>query len=138
LKNVLGSAKSADFEPSIGNGISGRLSRNVVEANRGWVQEASAFNFGYSDSGVFGVLAVANRGNVSNLVNVVSKELKNALDVSAEEVARAKNLYKAQLLFGNESRKNLVEFLGQQVILAGKQPKLIFQKGIWWKSQSSC
>ena len=116
LKNVLGGAKTTSYEPSVGTGASGRLSRNVVEANRGWVQEASAFNLSYSDSGVFGVLAVANRGNVSNLVNVVSKELKSALEVSTEEVARAKNMYKAQLLFGNESRKNLVEFLGQQVI----------------------
>lgn len=101
-----------------GSGITGRLAQGA--AKNGFVQaralsllaviriahgdrvlqDVSAFNFAYADNGLFGVLATAERGNVSALVEALTRDLAVvARNVSAEEVARAKAQAKAEILF---------------------------------------
>jgi len=101
-----------------GSGLTSRLHRNFVQQNNTWIQEATSFNFNYTDSGLFGIFAIADRHKLGELVDVLVKEInslfENPLDVN--QVARARALFKGDILFSTEKRPGLVEFLGTQVI----------------------
>lgn len=122
LQHLLGSGNSYG-RYGVGNGLTSRLNRNVVSPNAAWIEEASAFNFNYTDSGLFGVFAIAKRGNVSKLVDSITKELNNVTtgSISNEELSRARNQYKSSILYNTESRVPLVEFVGKQTLAKNQQ-----------------
>jgi len=83
----------------------------------------STFNLNYSDAGLFGFHVVANRDDAGKLVKGVFKEVgkvaKNGL--TNEEVASAKNKFKAALGYSLESSRNVVEAIA---VSAGKHANL--------------
>lgn len=122
LQTLLGSGNAFTHEGP-GAYLASRLNRNVVAKDTS-IYEASAFNFNYSDSGLFGVRGVAQPGKAAALVTAITGELNNLKNnISEEEVNRAKALYKSHFLFGQQNRAAVVEFLGAQT-LAGESVHL--------------
>lgn len=116
LQTLLGSGNAFSHEGP-GAYLASRLNRNVVAKDQS-IYEASAFNFNYTDSGLFGVRGVAKPGKAASLVSAVLGELNNLKSsISDEEVSRAKALYKSHFLFGQQSRNAVVEFLGTQALI---------------------
>ncbi len=74
-----------------GSGVSSRLYRNVVASND-FVEAASAFNASYSDSGVWGVYAEAQRNHVPQVAELLASQLNSvAANVDDSELSRARN-----------------------------------------------
>jgi len=80
------------------------------------VEQAAAFNFSYSDAGIFGIYASAGRGYSVALLEAIKVEFSKLSKVTDDEVSAAKKQASASLLFGLEHRGNLVNYLGSRLL----------------------
>jgi len=104
-----------------GKGMYSRLYTGVLN-KQGWVQNATAFNSCYQDSGLFGVYGAAEPRHLPNLVQVLSEQLKGmGGDLSDEEFERAKKMTKSSVLMNLESKPIILEDMGKQVLCYGKR-----------------
>lgn len=109
-----------------GKGMYSRLYTNVLNQHA-WVESCVAFNHGYSDSGVFGIAASCSPSHVTNMLDVMCRELgalgqeTGRLRLSDREVQRAKNQLRSNLLMNLESRMVELEDLGRQVQTHGRK-----------------
>jgi processing peptidase subunit alpha len=109
-----------------GKGMYSRLYTGVLNQH-GWVESCVAFNHSYTDSGLFGISASCAPTKVTQMLEVMCRELQNmtletgysALQI--EEVNRAKNQLKSSLLMNLESRMVELEDLGRQVQVHGRK-----------------
>jgi len=121
LQFLLGSGNS--FNDAIGNGVTSRLYRDVSK-DENFVKEVSAFNVHYSDSGLFGIFAIGKQGFASKLSQGIVASAKSIVSgLDAAQLNSAKNRYKSDLYFTNETRNNYLEFLGNQALLAESNAK---------------
>lgn len=109
-----------------GKGMYSRLYTNVLNQH-GWVESCIAFNHSYTDSGLFGIAASCAPAQVSQMLEVMCREL-NALGqetgyavLKEGEVQRAKNQLRSSLLMNLESRMVELEDLGRQVQVHGRK-----------------
>jgi processing peptidase subunit alpha len=99
-----------------GKGMYSRLYLQVLNQYH-WVQNATALNSPYTDSGLFGVFGSASGQDAAALVQVLSEQLAGmAGPVSAEELNRAKAMTKSSVLMNLESRQIVLEDLGKQLL----------------------
>lgn len=109
-----------------GKGMYSRLYTNVLNQH-GWVESCIAFNHSYTDSGLFGISASCTPARVSQMLEVMCRELQNlTLDtgfsaLQPTEVKRAKNQLRSSLLMNLESRMVELEDLGRQVQVHGRK-----------------
>lgn len=109
-----------------GKGMYSRLYTNVLNQH-GWVESCIAFNHSYTDSGLFGISASCTPQRVSQMLEVMCRELQNlTLDTSFSalqptEINRAKNQLRSSLLMNLESRMVELEDLGRQVQVHGRK-----------------
>ena len=109
-----------------GKGMYSRLYTNVLNQH-GWVESCMSFNHSYTDSGLFGISASCNPANVTQMLEVMCRELQNlTLDAGFSalqmvEVNRAKNQLRSSLLMNLESRMVELEDLGRQVQVHGRK-----------------
>ena len=109
-----------------GKGMYSRLYTNVLNQH-GWVENCVAFNHSYTDSGLFGISASCSPANVSQMLEVMCRELHAlTLDtgfssLQTAEVNRAKNQLRSSLLMNLESRMVELEDLGRQVQVHGRK-----------------
>ena len=109
-----------------GKGMYSRLYMNVLNQH-GWVETCLAFNHSYTDSGIFGISASCNPHHVTQMLEVMCRELQNlTLDhghaaLQELEVRRAKNQLRSSLLMNLESRMVELEDLGRQVQVQGRK-----------------
>ena len=109
-----------------GKGMYSRLYTNVLNQH-GWVESCVAFNHSYTDSGLFGISASCTPAKVSQMLEVMCRELQNlTLDtgytaLQVTEVNRAKNQLRSSLLMNLESRMVELEDLGRQVQVHGRK-----------------
>jgi processing peptidase subunit alpha len=104
-----------------GKGMYSRLYTGVLNRH-GWVQNATAFNSCYDDSGLFGIYGAAEPKYVPNLVQVLAEQLKGmGSDLTEEELSRAKNQTKSSVLMNLESKPIILEDAGKQVLCYGKR-----------------
>ncbi len=115
LEKLLGRGSTVGHDP-IGTGQASRLSSRVV-SRQSFIEEISAFNLNYSDSGLFGVYAVAQRGKVHVLVEMIIRELDALKKLTDEEVQRAKAVLLSQYAATQDSRLNLLEFIGKNAVI---------------------
>ena len=109
-----------------GKGMYSRLYTNVLNQH-GWVESCIAFNHSYTDSGLFGISASCSPGRVTQMLEVMCRELQaltldtgfSALQIA--EVNRAKNQLRSSLLMNLESRMVELEDLGRQVQVHGRK-----------------
>jgi processing peptidase subunit alpha len=109
-----------------GKGMYSRLYTNVLNQH-GWVESCVAFNHSYTDSGLFGIASSCAPSHVSQMLEVMCREL-NALGqetgysaLKEGEVQRAKNQLRSSLLMNLESRMVELEDLGRQVQVHGRK-----------------
>ncbi|MCJ1281459.1 Mitochondrial-processing peptidase subunit alpha [Xylographa opegraphella] len=109
-----------------GKGMYSRLYTHVLNQH-GWVESCISFNHSYTDSGVFGIAASCSPSRITNMLDVMCRELHNlTLDTGFSalqegEVQRAKNQLKSSLLMNLESRMVELEDLGRQVQVQGRK-----------------
>ncbi|KAI9678602.1 MAG: Mitochondrial-processing peptidase subunit alpha [Caeruleum heppii] len=109
-----------------GKGMYSRLYTNVLNQH-GWVENCVAFNHSYTDSGLFGISGSCSPNRVSQMLEVMCRELqaltldKGYSSLQTAEVNRAKNQLRSSLLMNLESRMVELEDLGRQVQVHGKK-----------------
>ncbi|KAL4917569.1 hypothetical protein BDW62DRAFT_211087 [Aspergillus aurantiobrunneus] len=109
-----------------GKGMYSRLYTSVLNQH-GWVESCIAFNHGYTDSGVFGISASCSPTRITQMLEVMCRELQAlTLDtgytaLQPQEVNRAKNQLRSSLLMNLESRMVELEDLGRQVQVHGRK-----------------
>jgi processing peptidase subunit alpha len=104
-----------------GKGMYSRLYTNVLN-KFGWVQNATAMNSCYKDSGLFGIYGAAEPRNGGQLVQVLAEQLKGMGGaVTDEELSRAKNMTKSSVLMNLESKPIILEDMGKQLLCYGKR-----------------
>ena len=100
--------------------MSSRLFQEVRE-KRGLCYSIYAFHAPYSDTGMFGLYAGTDAGDVDELMRVVVDEIAAAAaDITEAEVARAKAQMKAGLLMALESSGARAEQLARQMLAYGR------------------
>lgn len=102
------------------NNVSSRLNKAAAATTDGPFA-ASTINASYSDSGLFGCYVVAEPSEISKVMKAVVAQVGLAAkgDFSDQDLARAKNQFKANVLMTSESRESLFEDIGTQVLLKG-------------------
>ncbi|MCI4625677.1 MAG: insulinase family protein [Candidatus Magnetoovum sp. WYHC-5] len=99
-----------------GGGISSRLFQEIRE-NRGLAYSIYSFLSSYSDTGLFGVYAGSAPDNYVEVIELVVKELKHLKEtITHEEVERAKNHLKGNLLLNMESSTSRMLNVARQEI----------------------
>ena len=105
---------------SLGGGMSSRLFQEVRE-KRGLCYSIYAFHWGYSDTGVFGIHAATEEADVSELVAVLTQELREASrNITQESLDRARAQIGAGLLMSLESPATRAGQLARQILLFGR------------------
>jgi predicted Zn-dependent peptidase len=108
------------FAIALGGGMSSRLFQEVRE-KRGLCYTISAFHAPYSDTGMFGIYAGTDAGDVKELMKVVVDETAAAADgLDESEVNRAKAQIKVGLLMALESSGARARQLANQVLTYGR------------------
>lgn len=104
----------------LGGGMSSRLFQDVRE-ERGLCYAIYAFHWSYSDTGLFGVYAGTDEGDVGELTRAVADQLLDVGEsVTEAEVARAKAQMKVGLLAALESSGARADQLARQILGFGR------------------
>lgn len=104
----------------LGGAMSSRLFQTVREQH-GLCYSIYAFHWGFSDTGVFGVHAATEPGDVPKLVELVIAELnRSALDIEQAELDRARAQFRASLLMSGESAPSRAGQIARQILLFGR------------------
>jgi zinc protease len=97
----------------VGNGESSRLNRTLVRDAKVAVAAQAMYNpFGpMRGAGIFGALTIANQGiDADSLRGRLAVELRLAAEgITAEELTKAKNAWKASTIFGRQTALDLSE-----------------------------
>ncbi|KAF9978532.1 ubiquinol-cytochrome c reductase core subunit 1 [Actinomortierella ambigua] len=94
---------------------------STISSKAGKDVELAAFNFGYSDAGLFGLYAKANNAQVGTVAKAAVDALKAASkSVSAEELTRAVNQAKFEVASAFETRAGATELLSAQALKGEK------------------
>lgn len=82
-----------------------------------------AFNTNYKDTGLFGVYAVADKGEkLQDLMwSILTGMTKLCYKVSEDDVVRARNQLKAQMLYGQDATTTVAEDIGRQLLVYGRR-----------------
>lgn len=104
----------------LGAGVSSRLFQEIRE-KRGLAYSIYSFIASYMDTGLFGVYAGTARKRVSEVIDLVVKEMKGLKDtIKEEELQRAKDQIKGNLILGLESTSNRMQNIARQEIYYGR------------------
>src|SRR5690606_15168600 len=104
----------------LGCGMSSRLLQAVGD-KRGLFYSVSAFHWGFSDTGIFGVHAATGKSGLGKLVPVIAKELQKAGEsITQEELNRARAQYRAGLMMSHESAASRASQIARQMLLFGQ------------------
>jgi predicted Zn-dependent peptidase len=108
------------FAIVLGGGMSSRLFQEVRE-KRGLCYTISAFHAPYSDTGMFGIYAGTDSGDVKELMRVAVDETAAAAgNITEAEVNRAKAQIKVGLLMALESSGARARQLASQILTYGR------------------
>jgi len=100
----------------------GELSRAITHLSQqhSFIDRASVINAHFSDSGLFGLTVEGPGSNSTDLMDVLLTELNELKEgVSDEELQRAKNRLKMNILTEMESRGNRLEEIGRNYLAFG-------------------
>jgi processing peptidase subunit alpha len=105
-----------------GKGMYSRLYRQVLNRYP-WSESAEAFTAFHDESGVWGISGSTFPHKAREMVQVFSEHLARLAvePVSDEELSRARNMLKCNVLTQLESRLVLFEDLGRQILTYGKR-----------------
>jgi processing peptidase subunit alpha len=105
-----------------GKGMYSRLYRQVLNRYT-WAESAEAFTTFHDESGIFGISGSTFPSKAREMVQVFAEHLARLAvePVSDEELDRARNMLKCNVLTQLESRLVLFEDLGRQILTYGKR-----------------
>lgn len=108
------------YSTILGGGMSSRLFQEIRE-KRGLVYTIQSSSSSYRDSGVFQIYTGTGEKELAELIPVMCDELcKMTVDITDDEIKRAKTQIKAGLLMGLESTSNRCERQANQILIYGK------------------
>lgn len=105
----------------LGGGLSSRLFQEIRE-QRGLVYTVYSYHSSYHDSGLFGIYAGLSKKNVNQTMELILKEIKDIKQngVTTEELKRAKDQLKGNLLLSLESVNTRMSRLGKSELYLGR------------------
>ncbi|KAI9021240.1 peptidase M16 inactive domain-containing protein [Hyaloraphidium curvatum] len=106
-----------------GKGMYSRLYTRVLNRHH-WMENCQMFNFSYLDTGLFGIQASvpSERGAHARVLGVLCEQLQGMTErIGAEELQRAKNQLRSNLLMSLESKVVELEDVGRQVLAHGRR-----------------
>lgn len=105
----------------LGGGISSRLFQSIRE-QRGLVYSVYSYHSSYHDAGLFCVYAGLSRQNVPATLELIMKEINDIRQggIKSEELRRAKDQLKGNLLLSLESVNTRMSRLGKSQLYLGK------------------
>lgn len=104
----------------MGGGMSSRLFQEIRE-KRGLCYSIYAFHWGFSDTGIFGIHAATEPGDLPELVKLILRELQRvAHDVTEAELRRARAQFRSSLLMSGESAPARSGQIARQILLFGR------------------
>ncbi|QKX00854.1 insulinase family protein [Wolbachia endosymbiont of Dipetalonema caudispina] len=97
----------------LGSGMSSRLFQEIRE-KQGLAYSVYSFNSSYTDTGMFSIFASTDSSNLNKLLKSITTELKKlpTNDLKEEEVNRAKERVKSQILMSRECVNSRAKALG--------------------------
>ena len=102
------------FAVAMGGGVSSRLFQEIRE-DRGLAYAVDAFHWPFADTGLFGVSAGTDGGDLAQLVEIVGRCLRGGIaGLDAEEIERARAQMRMSLLTALESPGARCEQLARQ------------------------
>lgn len=105
----------------LGGGMSSRLFQEVREKH-GLCYSVSAFHWGFSDTGVFGIHSATGPEDLKELVDVIVAELQRCSDdIIQEELDRARAQIRSTLLMTMESPAARAGQIARQILLFGRE-----------------
>lgn len=107
-----------------GKGMYSRLYREVLNRYY-WVESAEAFTSMHTEAGLIGITGSSIPSKSRDLLRVFAEHFMRLIsdDVSFEELDRARNMLKCNILTQLESRLVLFEDLGRQVLTYGMRER---------------
>jgi len=105
-----------------GKGMYSRLYREVLNLYR-WAESAEAFTSFHTESGLLGITASSKPDKSPDAVRVIAEHMHKLATtlVTDEELERARNMLKCNVLTQLESRLVLFEDIGRQILTYGKR-----------------
>jgi len=104
----------------LGGAMSSRLFQEVREKH-GLCYSIYSFHWGFSDTGIFGVHAATEPGDLPQLMDLVLGELSRAaFDIEQSELDRARAQFRASLLMSGESAPSRAGQIARQILLFGR------------------
>jgi len=105
----------------LGGGISSRLFQTIRE-QKGLVYSVYSYHSSYHDSGLFCIYAGLSKENVNEVMDLIFKEIKDIQvnGVNEEELQRAKDQLRGNLLLSLESVSTRMSRLGKSKLYLGK------------------
>jgi len=120
INALLGSTTTATGEP----GIIGRTTTNLLNKHS-FIDSANTINFNFSDAGLFGLQVTGSASNATEVLDALTSELKRLTDkIPQDELQRAKNIAKANILTALERQKDRLEEAAKNVKIFGR---VVFQ-----------
>lgn len=108
------------FTTLLGGGMSSRLFQEIRE-KRGLVYSVSAFTSCYADTGFLGIYAATGEAEMAELIPALAEVLKGAGEhINEQELLRAKNQLKANIVMARESVGSIAEWIGRHLLIHGR------------------
>ncbi|MBA4274712.1 MAG: peptidase M16 [Alphaproteobacteria bacterium] len=105
------------FTTLLGGGMSSRLFQEIRE-KRGLVYSVSAFASCYQDTGMLGIYAATGPEHMGELMPALADVLTHAGEqLSEQELLRAKNQLKANIVMARESIGSIAEWIGRHLLM---------------------
>lgn len=104
----------------LGGGMSSRLFQKVREEN-GLCYAISSFTAAYRDTGLFGITAAMGRESEDRTLALIRSEVERfvADGITGEELLRARELMKSNVVLAMESTSSRMNRLGSSILLLG-------------------
>jgi len=105
----------------LGGGMSSRLFQTIREKH-GLVYTVYSYNANYHDTGVFLVYAALNPDNVSEVLKLISQEVRGMLTnkITNEQLAKAKEQLKSNFLLSLENAASRMNSIGRTLLMLNK------------------
>jgi len=100
-------------------GIHARSSQNLLNKHS-YIDSVNTINFNFSDAGLFGLSVTGSASHAHQLLEAATSELKGLTTISRDELERAKNATKSNILSALERQKDRLEESVKNVKAFGK------------------
>jgi len=109
------------IDATLGGGMSSRLFQEIRE-KRGLVYAIGSYSASYREGGLFTVYGGTSLQNIEEVLHLIRSEFKNVLtdNITAEELARARNQIRGALVLGQESMSSRMIRMAKSELYFGR------------------